>query len=80
MKSCRDITLLIEKSREEKLSLKERLQIKLHTRMCKLCRNYKIDSKFLDGLLKRMRPKVVKLTNQEKALLSKRVEARLHSS
>lgn len=78
MKSCKDITLLIEKSKEKKLTLKERIQIKIHTKMCKFCHNYKLDSAFLDNLLKKMTPKSLKLTDDEKVRLSAQVKERIN--
>lgn len=79
MKSCEDITLLIEKSKVEKLSIKERLQIKLHTRVCKLCHNYKVDSKFLDTMISKLKPKVAELTKKEKQTLTERIEQKVQS-
>lgn len=80
MKSCKDITLLIEKSKEERLSLKERLQIKLHTKMCKLCHNYKVDSKFLDKMIGKLKPGVAKLSQKEKKLLMERIDKKIQST
>lgn len=78
MKSCKDITLLIEKSKEKKLSLRERFQIKIHTKMCKFCHNYNLDSTFLDNLLKRLTPKSLVLTADEKVRLSAQIKERLN--
>lgn len=77
MKSCRDITLLIEKSKEKKLSFRERMQIKLHTKMCKFCHNYNVDSSFLDSLLKKLTPKSLTLSEDEKVRLSSQIKERL---
>ena len=77
MESCKDITLLIEKSKDEKLSLKERMQIKLHTKMCKFCQNYRLDSEFMDNLLSRLKPKLLVLTPEEKNELTLRIKERL---
>ncbi len=38
---CKDISYLISKSMDKKLSLKQRLGIKFHLMMCDLCRRYK---------------------------------------
>lgn len=80
MKSCKDITLLIEKSKEKRLSLKERLQIKLHTKMCKLCHNYKVDSKFLDKMIGKLNPGVAILSQKEKKLLTERIDKKIQST
>lgn len=77
MKSCKDITLLIEKSKEKKLSFRERIQIKMHTKMCKFCHNYNIDSDFLDNLLKQLTPKKLELTSAEKDRLAKQIMDRV---
>lgn len=77
MKSCKDITLLIEKSKEKKLSLREKWQIKMHTKICKFCENYNVDSQFLDGLLKKLTPKVFRLSAEDKVKLTLGVKDRL---
>jgi Zn-finger nucleic acid-binding protein len=66
MKSCKDITLLVEKGKIIELSLKEKMQVKFHLAMCKLCRNFAIDSNFLDKILSRLKPSDLKLTPAEK--------------
>jgi hypothetical protein len=77
MKSCKDITLLIEKSKDKKLSLREKWQVKMHTEICKFCDNYNIDSHFLEGLLKRITPKSLRLTEEEELKLTTGVKERL---
>jgi hypothetical protein len=41
MLSCDRATALVEKAHEEKLSMKERMQLSMHTAMCKVCKDYK---------------------------------------
>ena len=53
MMNCKEITLLIEKSKEQKLTFFQRLQIKLHAKFCKVCDNYALDSAFLNRLIKK---------------------------
>lgn len=77
MKSCKDITLLIEKSKDKKLSLREKWQVRMHTKICKFCDNYNVDSHFLDGLLKKLTPKVLRLSEDEKMKLASGVKERL---
>ena len=67
MKSCKDITLLIEKRKITKISFKEKIQVKFHLAMCKLCRNFAVDSAFLDRVLARLKPRNLKLTDEEKS-------------
>jgi hypothetical protein len=78
MKSCKDITLLIEKSKDKKLSLREKWQVKMHTKICRFCENYNVDSHFLDGLLKKLTPKVLRLSEEEKMKLTTGVKERLN--
>jgi hypothetical protein len=77
MKSCKDITLLIEKSKDKKLSLREKWQVKMHTKICRFCENYNVDSHFLDGLLKKLTPKVLRLSEEEKMKITTGVKERL---
>jgi ADP-dependent phosphofructokinase/glucokinase len=77
MKSCKDITYLIEKSKEVKLSYKERLQIKMHINMCKFCRTYKIDSKFLDKVLGSFKSKKMILDAKEKGEMLNEIKSKL---
>jgi len=69
MKSCKDITLLVEKGKITKLSFKDKMQVKFHLAMCKLCRNFAVDSDFLDRVLSRLKPSSLKLTDEEKEKL-----------
>lgn len=50
--SCKKASLLIEKKAVRKLSLLERLQLKIHTRICEKCANYQTQSLVIEGLLK----------------------------
>ncbi len=67
MKSCKDITELVEKKKIVGLSLKEKVQVKTHLAICKLCRNFSKDSDYLDRLLKNLNPSLSKLTKDERA-------------
>ena len=53
MKNCQDSTLDIERSSFERLSLKERLELRMHVSICPECRKYFRDSKAIDKLLKK---------------------------
>lgn len=53
MKRCEQITLDLEKSNFQKLSVKERLELKMHMAICSKCRRYAKDSKKMDLWLKR---------------------------
>ena len=51
MLSCRKATLLIEKQSVARLSLKERVQLRLHKSMCDACTAYEKQSRKIDQLL-----------------------------
>lgn len=40
MLNCQEVTRLFSESQERKLTLKETMDLKLHTMMCNGCRNY----------------------------------------
>lgn len=50
--SCEKVTILIERSKEDTLSVKEILKLKLHLAMCPPCSKYSKLSGQLDSLLK----------------------------
>jgi hypothetical protein len=54
MISCKNATLLIEKKLATKLSVKERLHLKLHLFLCKACADYGIQSAWIDKVLKNL--------------------------
>lgn len=47
MRNCRDITALVSKGLDKRLSLGERLAIGLHVMMCSRCRNFQSQSQFI---------------------------------
>lgn len=49
--NCEKITYFIEKGYLTKLNISEKLQVKLHSSLCKSCRNYSIDSSAINELL-----------------------------
>mgnify|MGYP006104633701 CR=1 FL=1 len=51
MKTCEEVTLLIESENYKVLSRQDRLASKVHLMMCKGCKNYKKDSKFIHKML-----------------------------
>lgn len=54
MISCKEATMLTLKKEEGKLSLIERLKLKLHLGMCKFCTLFSIQSKYLSDHAKHM--------------------------
>jgi len=53
MKDCQDITELVERSKLERITVKDRLAIRFHKSSCKNCRTYFKDSALMDELLTR---------------------------
>lgn len=51
--SCLKATELIEKSKLISLKRTEKLQLKIHLKICAVCMNYKKDSAFLDDAIKK---------------------------
>lgn len=51
MLSCRKATELIEKGKVVKLSLVEKMQLRLHTSVCSGCSAYQKQSKIIDSWL-----------------------------
>jgi hypothetical protein len=47
MRSCRDITALVSRGLDKKLSFNERLAIGLHVTMCSGCRNFQSQTRFI---------------------------------
>ncbi len=55
MKNCQEITEDIERSSLTRVSLKDRMAIKLHITICPDCKSYYKDSRAIDKLLKRIK-------------------------
>ncbi len=54
MITCDKVTYLVDLKELKPLSFKEKLNLRIHTAMCKCCKNYETDSKVLLRLLKRL--------------------------
>ncbi|XXQ68305.1 zf-HC2 domain-containing protein [Neisseriaceae bacterium B1] len=55
MKSCKEITRLSAKHQEQALSVKERMQLKIHLLICSKCRRYYQQIGWLDNQLKKIK-------------------------
>lgn len=53
MLSCRQASELVEKKLLVGLTLKEKIQLKVHTSVCKICTQYEIQSTKIDNLFKK---------------------------
>lgn len=75
MKTCQEITEGIEKANFKRLTVKERLEIKLHLSICSHCKQYSKDSKILDRMLKKRFITSQKFTfsKEEKEALKKKI-------
>jgi len=51
MKDCQDITELVERSKFDRISLGDRLAIRMHSTICKDCRQFFKDSEALDDMM-----------------------------
>jgi len=73
--SCQKATELVEKQKEIKLSLVERLQLLMHLKMCTPCGNYKKQSKIIDEMLSGVTannvPKATLSEEKKQALIKK---------
>lgn len=62
MKGCQEITELIEKGNITTLSRKDRVAMRLHLMICKLCREFQKDSKILDKAIQKAMKTPTKVT------------------
>lgn len=71
MKTCQEITENIEKGNIRKLTIRERISIRRHLKMCPDCDHYAKDSVILDRLLSLnfKRVKQYRFTPEEKSAL-----------
>jgi hypothetical protein len=53
MLKCRENTILVTKSLDQKLSLSERLEMKLHLAMCGVCKRYAQQLNWLDDAFRK---------------------------
>lgn len=53
MKGCQEITELIEKGNITTLSRKDRVTVRVHLMLCKLCREFQKDSRILDKAIQK---------------------------
>ena len=75
MKKCQEITQDIEKGHMTKLSIKERLEIRVHSILCPPCRQYFKDSATIDNMLKRRfrHPEQYQFSLEEKENMKKNI-------
>lgn len=66
MISCKEATKLMEQDLAQKLTFKDRVNLKIHRLLCKACNQYGIQSKWVDSVLKNL------TTNQALSVKEKR--------
>jgi len=57
VKNCREISEMVIRSREEKLRLRDRLELKMHLMICAVCARYERQMKWLEQSLQALRKK-----------------------
>jgi len=80
MLSCKKVTELIEKKQVADLSLLEKFKMKLHTSMCKACKAYQHQSKFIDALLSRLPVKPIDQNEKLSSAAKKKIIEKLKNS
>lgn len=74
--NCRKATFLIEKKQGESLSVREKLELKIHLAGCSICRIYQRQSIMINSLMSELfkeTPAEVKLDTNFKATLQQRI-------
>lgn len=75
--SCRKASLLLEKQRERKLSLLERIQLRWHLGICDCCTTYAEHSAMIDRWMEQHRDKCATLDCTEfQERILQRIEAK----
>ncbi|MBK3519316.1 anti-sigma factor family protein [Carboxylicivirga marina] len=60
MISCKEATFLISKKQQDKLTRIEKIQLTFHLMMCKYCRRFERQTKFITKAIKKMNRRVEK--------------------
>lgn len=74
--NCRKATFLIEKKQEVKLTVREKLELKLHLAGCSICRVYEKQSVLIDLMMKKLFKQeriAIRLDDSYKLDLQKRI-------
>jgi len=53
MKSCKEVSELVSQAQDRKLTLRERLTVRMHLLVCKMCCHYQQQIKFLSAASRR---------------------------
>ena len=52
MMSCKEVSALVSRSREERVSVLERMKIRLHLTVCEACSRFERQVRFMDRAMK----------------------------
>lgn len=76
MKGCQEITELVEKGKTTNLSAMEKISVRTHLLMCKLCREFRKDSNILDRVLRKalLNPRKTNFSSAEKKAMVDRMK------
>jgi hypothetical protein len=80
--SCKKATLLIEMSQNKPLSIRKKIQLSAHLRLCERCNRYQKQSLLIEGMLKvnhnvQLNAGKLKLSDDSKTRLKKVIEEKL---
>lgn len=75
MKGCQEITELVEKGKTTNLSAMDKISVRTHLLICKLCRDFRKDSNILDRVLRKaLNHRKAKFTSAEKKAIVDRMK------
>ncbi|MCJ8209133.1 hypothetical protein MUY27_05395 [Mucilaginibacter sp. RS28] len=81
--NCKKATLLIEKKQITLLTLREKLELKIHLAGCSVCRTFEKQSIMINELVKKLfdeaNQKELHLDNDYKTALQQEIETRLNN-
>jgi hypothetical protein len=80
--NCRKATFLIEKKQEERLTMREKLELKIHLAGCSICRIYEKQSVLIDLMMKKIfkeKQADIKLDESYKLDIQKRIDDELNA-
>ena len=82
--NCRKATFLIEKKQLETLTLREKLELKIHLAGCSICRTFQQQSIMINQMVKDMfsssQPQEIKLDETFKNELQERIKEKLNEN
>jgi len=77
IRSCKDVSELVSQSLDRKLSLRERITVRLHLMMCDMCTNYRRQILFMHQAVRQLKQRnapTARLPEDAKDRIKKRIE------